>query len=250
MIFEDLIIDGTFNPSSATGQVQVYTSGGASYNQFIHLEVRHNGGSGLGFSQNNGNSNYNQVLYCSFHDNGTDTSLNNAGYGIYSSSDYNLFEGNDFYSNHGYGMQMRGSNNIVRNNRFYNNVINGNGGGVGGYSGGGFNMLGDAAGTGNNNQVYNNLAYNNGFSLARGLAPSGSFASGLLVYSYESNSAVYNNTVYGNFGVGIMAQYYDGTAPPIIENNIVYDNLGGNIVDYGAYQAAATVVVLINNLTE
>ena len=76
LIFEDFIIDGLNNPYSdqagGRGVPLVYTSGGASFNQFMHLEIRNNGGTGLGFSPNNGASNYNQVLYNLFHDNGTD----------------------------------------------------------------------------------------------------------------------------------------------------------------------------------
>src|ERR1700730_10841730 len=138
--FEDLIIDGVNNPSSdqagGGGRALIYTSGGGCFNQFIHLEVKNNGGDGLMFSSNNGAAHSNQVLYNIFHDNGLDPTFANAGYGVYAESDGNLFQGNNFFSNHGYGMQMRGANNIVRNNRFSNNVVN-SGGGVGGSGGGG-----------------------------------------------------------------------------------------------------------------
>ena len=198
----------------------------------------------MSFSQNNGNSDYNQVLYCVFHDNGTDVTLANAGYGVYSSSDHNLYEGNAFYRNHGYGMQMRGSYNIVRENQFYNNFVNIGGSGVGGASGGGFNMLADSLGIGENNEFYGNTVYNNGVG-----GRSGSNGTGILIYSNESNASVHDNTVYGNNGFGIQLQYYDGDAPPIVNNNIVYNNVGGAIVDLGAVQNGAKVAMIGNNLT-
>lgn len=121
-------------------------------------------------------------------------------------------------------------------------MINAAGTGVGGMSGGGFVTLDSSSGAGDNNLFHNNLIYENGLG-----APFGMQHNGVLIYSYESRSNVFNNTVYGNQGIGILVQYYDGTAPPVIDNNVVYGNRDGNIVDAGDYQNAARVAAFNNN---
>jgi Right handed beta helix region len=235
LIFEDLIIDmSNQTVADISGGAQgIYFAGGSNYNQLIHLEVRNNGATGLQFNTGNGGSNYNHVLYCSFHDNGLDASQANAGYGSYSFTQYTTFQGNTFYSNHGYGMQLRGANNTIIDNFFHHNVVNAGGAGVGGQTGGGFNVIASGDPTADNNFMANNISYRNGYVLATGVAPSGTGATGLLIYSNENNVGCYFNTVYGNNGDGISAQYYDYTAPPIIESNISYGNAGNQIIDYG-----------------
>jgi hypothetical protein len=109
-------------------------------------------------------------------------------------------------------------------------------------------MLESKAGVGDNNQFSDNLVYNSGYFLSTGLAPAGTAADGVLIYSYESHTTVYNNTIYGNYGDGLAFQYYDGTAPPIAENNISFGNYGNQILDAGSL-TGTTLVALSHNLT-
>jgi hypothetical protein len=249
LIFEDLIIDGINNPHSdqvgGGGVPLVYSSGGASFNQFIHLEIKNNGGDGLGFSPNNGASDHHQVLYCLLHDCGLDPTFANSGYGAYLDTNHTLVQGCDFYNNHAYGMQFRGSNNTVRECRFYNNIINVGGSGVGGSSGGGFNFIADSGNPATGNVIFNCLAYGNGFNAAGTNICS---ATGILIYSYQSSVLCHHNTIYGNTSDGLVFQYYDETLPPTSDNDIAYGNGGAQIVDYGGYQSGAHTAIVHNGL--
>ena len=117
-----------------------------------------------------------------------------------------LWEGNEIYNNGGYILHMYETtipsgldNNIFRSNRAYNNSKT--------YIAGGVLMA-----HGNNNQVYNNLIYDN----VHGIEP-----------DYDcTNCLYYNNTVYGNSGTGIKIgeQHPSGTTGTILRNNLVVNN--------------------------
>ena len=63
-----------------------------------------------------------------------------------------------------------------------------------------------------------------------------------------STSTPSSVTIYGNYGDGLAFQYYDGTAPPIAENNISFGNYGNQILDAGSL-TGTTLVALSHNLT-
>ena len=104
LIFQDLIIDmiNATLPEGRGGPNGIYLSSGAHHNRFERLEVKNSQGNGIVFSNNNGNSPFNEVLNCSIHDNGRYPGVNQ-GYGAYVFTSDNLFEGNDIYNNGGYG---------------------------------------------------------------------------------------------------------------------------------------------------
>jgi parallel beta-helix repeat protein len=208
LIFKDLIVDMVDVGPGVDG---VYLSNGAHHNRFQRLEVKNSGGNGFAFSDNNGNSPFNEVIDCDIHHNGAMTG-SNTGYGFYVFTSDNLIEGNRIYSNNGYGIHLYDNagpqnvnRNVVRNNRIYDNG-----------TGGGSNF-GIVVAWGADNLIYNNLIYRN-----RG---------GILVYSKSANTSVFNNTVYKNGpSPGIALQYY--ASAPTVRNNIVYAN-GSNVEDYG-----------------
>jgi parallel beta-helix repeat protein len=142
---------------------------------------------------------------------------------LYWSGRDGLFDGNEVYDNAGYGYHIFDSggnetaNNIVRNSTFYNNGF--------------FDLrpilrAGLLVSSGPNNQVYNNVVYNN-------------FA-GIQVDYRCTNCQVSNNTVYDNLYYSIYIGA--GALNTIVEDNITYQN-GFDIEDEGVG------TVLINNLT-
>jgi parallel beta-helix repeat protein len=144
-------------------------------------------------------------------------------YGMYWEGRDSLFDGNEVYDNAGYGFHIYHSgdndvaNNIVRNSTFYNNGF--------------FDLrpifgCGLIVSSGPNNQVYNNVVYNN--------------FCGIQVDYRCTNCQVSNNTIYDNLyqGIGIGS----GALNTIVEDNITYQN-GFDIEDDGVG------TVLINNLT-
>jgi hypothetical protein len=140
-------------------------------------------------------------------------------YGFYLSGHHILLDHMQVYNNNRYGIQIYSygsssvSNNIVRNSQIYGN----------GYAG-------ITVNTGSDNQVYNNLFYNNAGGIELGL-------NGPAI-----NFQAYNNTIYNNAGQGIQLGAYNQGAK--VQNNIVYQNSGGDIVD-----SSSTGTTLRNNLT-
>jgi parallel beta-helix repeat protein len=225
LIFQDFIIDmssQTMGPH-AGGPDGVYVSSGAHHNRFQRLEVKNNTVNGFAFSNNGGNSPYNEVLNCLIHDNGrfvaADDPYNN-GYGAYVFTSDNLFDGNDIYNNGGYGLHFFNnsgpkdvSRNVIRNNRIHDN----------GTRGGSNYAIAIAWGDGN--LIYNNLIYrNNG---------------GVLAYVGSTNTRIYNNTFYANRDEGVLPQY---SASVTIKNNLFFRN-GTAILDLNSD------TVISNNLT-
>jgi parallel beta-helix repeat protein len=210
LIFQDFVLD-MINLSSGTEAV--YLSGGANHNRFLRLEVKNNVSNGIVFSDNNGNSPFNEVLNCKLHDNGRG-SVSNSGYGMYWFTSDNLIEGNEIYNNNGYGLHLftdaNASRNIIRMNNIHDNQIHGAGGP------GGTSSYGIVVGNGDSNQVSNNTIVNN--------------QGGILVSFGATNTTVYSNTIYNNTPLeGILIQMATNT---VVRDNTVYGN-GTQIVNQG-----------------
>lgn len=213
-IVQDVICDMVNNAGvsgSGGGADGVYVGYGANHNRFLRVEVKNGGANGYQFSDANGNSAFNEVLYSKIHDNGQAPGENN-GYGLYIGTSDNLFEGNDVYQNGGFGFHLYDNEgpfnvarNTVRRNRIHHNGTHGG------------TNYGIVVAWGADNRVENNLIYAN-----RG---------GVLAYTNSTNLGVYNNTIANNTPLeGIKMEYY-GNAPTI-RNNIVYGNAAG-IVNAG-----------------
>ena len=148
--------------------------------------------------------------------------VSTGNYGAYVNGHHLLFDGNIIYNNTGYGIHnyhsdfYNVSDNIYRNNIFYHNGFDD------GTRGLKDSMAAIIITSGSNNQFYNNIVYGNNNGVQIGCC---------------NNAQVYNNTIYnnglnGNGGDGISI----GAASQnvVLKNNIVYGNLRGQIVDYGA----------------
>ena len=161
-----------------------------------------------------------ELLNLTIHGGGRPGSTNpDNGYGIYVSAPNNLIEGCDIYDNKGAGIMLYNDdgafpdNNIIRNNRIHDETR--------------WGVSGQAQGicvcNGSNNQIYNNLIYDN--------SAGNSTWDAAIALSGSGYAQVDNNTLYGNSGWGIVV----GTSTPgtIIRNNISYGNRLGNYADYG-----------------
>jgi parallel beta-helix repeat protein len=212
LVFRDFVIDmsNQTTPSFQGGPSGIYVSSGAHHNRFQRLEVRNNVGNGIEFSDNNGNSPFNEVLNCSIHDNGRYPRIN-AGYGAYVFTSDNVFEGNDIYGNGGYGLHffsekavVQVSRNVIRGNRVHDN------GRQGGTNYGMVLASGDR-----------NVARDNEIGGNRG---------GVLVYERSSNAVVEGNTILNNNPLeGILIVGAVGTT---VRGNTLSGN-GAGIVDLG-----------------
>ena len=80
-IFQDFVVDMS-NQSYGTGMgaTAVYVADGANHIRLLRMEVKNNQGNGVGFSNSNGNSAFNEVINSSIHDNGRFPGVN-MGYG-------------------------------------------------------------------------------------------------------------------------------------------------------------------------
>ena len=216
LIFQDLILDGINQTNNASRAGGIYLDSGANHNRFQRIEIRN---SGIGFSNNNGNSPFNEVLDCKIHDNGFLGGPITDGHGLYISTSDNLIDGNEIYNNQGYGLHLYHfegprvvSRNIVRNNRIYDNGRHGG------------TAYGIVVAWGDGNLIYNNMIYGN--------------PGGIQVHVQSSHAIVSNNAIYNNTpSEGIVIQYATGT---VVKDNIVYGN-GTDILDLG------TETVLSNN---
>jgi parallel beta-helix repeat protein len=226
------IWDGVvFEGSNTTATPGVGGPGGIILNGVTHIrvqnsEVRHfRYGSGIGFSRTQGMSEYHEFINLKIYDNGTLDCCDSGtvDHGIYGSAANSLYDKLDVYGNGAFGMQLYShdggvDNNVVRNSRFHGN-------GVALKSGGG----GLHVGSGNNNQAYNNLAYNNADT-------------GISTGSGAGSTKIYNNTIYNNGNGGVVVSSASNAE---IQNNIIYANGSayGNLADFGS----GTIVS--NNLT-
>jgi hypothetical protein len=144
---------------------------------------------------------------------------NVSGYGIYFPASNGLIDGNYIHHTGGYGIHHHdeacptgSNNNIIRNNRIDNNgQVTGGGGGYPG--------CGMVTGSGNNNQVYNNVVTNQQHT-----------ACGIQVYGSSVRASITHNTITGNGGACIDVN-------PGAQGTTVCDNAcqrnGGGIVDSG-----------------
>ncbi|HVG53701.1 MAG TPA: right-handed parallel beta-helix repeat-containing protein [Vicinamibacterales bacterium] len=213
LVFQDFVIDmvNQMTPSMQGGPSAIYVSSGAHHNRFQRLDVGNNAGNGIEFSDNNGNSPFNEVLQCSIHDNGRHPAVN-SGYGAYVFTSDNLFAGNTIYGNGGYGLHFfsekgvsQVSRNMIRNNRIYGN---------GRHGGTNYGVV-IASGDGN-------VARENAISGNRG---------GLLVYERSSNALVEDNTIVDNAPLeGILIT---GAVDTVLRGNRVSGN-ATDIVDMGS----------------
>jgi parallel beta-helix repeat protein len=140
-------------------------------------------------------------------------------YGVYVEGPNNLIDGCDIYDTSGAGIHIYNAsgdspdNNTVRNNRIHDITRTGS-----------LDQVWGIIVTGNNNHIYNNVIYRiNVGNPIQGNA-------GLVVYA-ASNTEVYNNTVYGNSGWGIVTSLL--AYGSVVRNNISYGNRQGNYFDYG-----------------
>jgi hypothetical protein len=163
----------------------------------------------------NGLQGFNEFLNLKIHHTGS--------YGMYVNSSDNLIDHCEIYDNGGAGLHISNSynsgdnRNVLRNNRIHDITRFG--------STFNFQIWGIVSGSGSpsNNQIYNNVIYNMGGST--------SADAGIYVFSGNDN-AIWNNTVYGGTGAGIVVGQV-GNQNTIIQNNIAYANAVGNYVDVG-----------------
>jgi len=153
-------------------------------------------------------SNDNEFINLNVHDNGT----THFHHGFYIGAEQNLIEGSSIHRNAGWGVHVYSSGayiahrNVIRNNRIFDNAL------VGGYG------PGIILSSGTDNVAYNNLIWGN--------------AGGIQVNYGAVNTKVYNNTVYANREDGIAVG--DRSQGAVVQNNIVYQNLGPALINDGA----------------
>jgi len=205
VIFDNLILDASARSDGSDG---LYVGCGSHHIRLSNSEIKNAPSMGVQFCSN---ADYNEVINCSVH--------GSVYHGLYISSSNNLFDGNSVYDNRGYGyhLYIQGnrtvSNNVVRNSEIY-----GNGSGTQ-YS------FGIILGSGDNNVAYDNIVRDNSAGIQ-------------VAYGNPHGTEVHNNTVYGNFSVGIWI--FPDAIDTIVENNSVYNNT------YDIYDQA-TGTVLSNN---
>lgn len=141
------------------------------------------------------------------------------GYGIYTSSGDNLIERCNIYDVGGIGIHISnsygsfGNNNVIRNNVIHDitHSVDGR-----------ITALINGSGNPSNTLFYNNLIY--------GLSGATQW-SGIYLYT-GTNVGVYNNTIYGGAGPGVIVSQAV-VSGAIIRGNIAYNNTGAPYYDYG-----------------
>jgi parallel beta-helix repeat protein len=219
-IFENLILDGVDGTNGSFWQIR------DGNHDFIlrNLEIKR-------FHLNalylDGVSNV-TIQNCRLHDQRSTLGVpGTRGYGIYLHHGTNvLVEGNDVYNNPGGGLQIYPgpiTGTVIRNNRVHDNNTEAD------IAIGGIVVFPSGA-TIVGTEIYNNLIYNNGSAPTAGDAP------GIRIVNNADGTKVWNNTVYGNKGLGINIQAYTGIKPTntVLQNNIVYGNAAGEIINVGS----------------
>jgi len=154
-------------------------------------------------------------------------------HGFYIDTQSNTISGCTSYSNAGRGIQVYSdgsttdcNNNVISGNVCYDNGLSGDGPGISVASGTGI-------------QVYNNICYGNN-------------SDGIQVdYWSPINVTVVNNTCVGNVGNGIDIGNGDGDGKAVntfVENNICYNNSGGDFSNAGTSTTQLTNLVGVNPL--
>jgi hypothetical protein len=152
-------------------------------------------------------SNANEFIDLDVHDNGT----TDFHHGFYIGADHNLVDGSSIHRNAGWGVHVYSgstspSHNVIRNNAIFDNARVGERG------------PGIILSTGSDNIAYNNLIWGNTI--------------GIQVNYDVVNAKIYNNTVYSNRYAGITVG--PGSEGAVIQNNIIYQNLGPSIINDGS----------------
>jgi len=182
---------------------------------------------------------YIEVLKCRVHNAPVGAS---SAYGFYIAGHNHLFDGNTVYNNTGsaFCLYHSGSSdvhdNIVRNNLIYGNA----------YDDGARNNDNAALllASGDNNQAYNNILYGNGNI---NHANAGGGGGGGLGVSYGcTNCKIYNNTIYGNVGIGLSITNSPNTD---MKNNIIFGNGINRIVDWGGSAGSTSTTNLCGDNT-
>jgi hypothetical protein len=144
----------------------------------------------------------------------------NLDHGIYLRGSNHLVERNEIYDNSGHGVhqwnkrQPKNDNNIVRYNSIHNN-----------------GSRGILIGSGNGNEAYGNIVWNNR-------------TSGIVVgFNSPKNNLVYDNTIYSNGGNCIFVR--SDSTKSIIKNNVCWQNNRGAVRDEG--QASSITDTRVTN---
>lgn len=191
----DIVIDGTNLPADHAC-IKIWHE--ALHVTMHTCEVKNGPNQGILVQQTDGGevrADYNQIINCTVHDNGT-TQLH---HGIYIETSNNLVDRCAVYNNTGYGIHVYNvtttcHNNVVRYCESYDNAqAGGDGSGI-------------LLGSGDANQAYYNLCWGNKHGIH-------------VEFSSPTNTLIYNNSCYDNFGYGIGIEGGDGA---IVRNNIAY----------------------------
>lgn len=204
VIVKDIIFDGdqknTSNLVSVAYDGPIANKNSANHIRFQNCTFRNSKESCF---YANPTCDYNELIKCTFYNNGISNHFHHA---IYISSNNNYVNGCTIRNNAAWGIHQYPSGN---NNRFYYNKIFDNGSG-------GIIVVG-----GSGNKAYQNTIYRNGFL---------DNADAICSYVNSVGTIIDGNTVYEN-KYGIRT---DPTAQgTIIKNNKSYRNEGGNLLDYG-----------------
>lgn len=216
IVIDGFVIDGKYVTHDAIkiGSSTQRQPGAAHNIRIQNSEVKNAPANGILVAEY---ANNNQFSGLKVHDNG----VSNLTHGFYISTSGNVVEHSEIYGNSGEGIQIFDEqlrtpvdNNVVSYNQLHDN----------GWAGSGCGMI---LTSGNGSLAYNNLVWNN--------------RCGIITDQGAVNSKIYNNTVYGNLGVGIEA----GTRciGAAVVNNISYLNSGSAISIQGRTNSAS------NNLT-
>jgi parallel beta-helix repeat protein len=213
-----IIIDGFVADASNVLSNGIKLTTGATHIRIQNTEVMNSPGVGILLTDG---ANFNEFINIDTH--GARDLAGSGGtynHGIYIATSDNLLDHVRSYSNTGYGIHVYNdgggvSRNVVRNSVAHDNGLSGRGSGI-------------IVGSGDSNQVYNCVAYNN--------KDNGMYVQ----YSSPQNTVFYNNTAYGNGGAGLLIGSDAGGT--IVKNNLSYGN-GTDLSDGGSG------TTLSNNLT-
>jgi hypothetical protein len=215
IVIDGLVLDAS-NVSDSGVYIDNYRERTPHHVRLQNCEVKNAAHQGVIVgASHNVSSDYHEFIHVVSHHNGK----TDHDHGFYISGSHELLDGCEAYANGGEGIQIyRGggingvnaSYNAVRNCKLHDN-------GTGGMSA----NIGLGIYTGEGNVAYNNVVWHNGIGIA--------------VEIGATNSLVYNNTIYDNFGDGGIRIGY--TRPrsvhTLVRNNIIYKNAKKDILDYG-----------------
>ncbi|MDH4079253.1 MAG: right-handed parallel beta-helix repeat-containing protein [Nitrospira sp.] len=225
-IFENLILDGV-NGADATGWA---LRDGNHHFILRNLEIKNFKTTGLFIIGNDI-----QVLNCKIHDSVVDPPPRSSRrYGIYfSMGDNVVIDGIEIYNQPGGGITVFPGpvhKAIIRNNVIHHNNIMENS------SVPGIQIFADidytihGPGVIDDVQIYNNVVHSNCVN-----KPGGGTCGGIQVSNGATGTRVWNNTVYGNKGYGILVNAGDNgpAIDTVVQNNIVFANTSQQIIDTG-----------------